>query len=57
MTLLEAARFYLRTVSGDHRYDTYVERCGETGTPALSRRDFERQRSAHRDTHPEGRCC
>jgi uncharacterized short protein YbdD (DUF466 family) len=50
-------RAYLRDVSGDTRFDAYVDRCRAEGTEPMSRRDYERHRSDHRDAHPQGRCC
>lgn len=50
-------RAYLRDVSGETRFEAYVDRCRDEGTQPLSRRDYERRRSDHRDTHPDGRCC
>jgi len=50
-------RAYLRDVSGETRFEAYVDRCRDEGAEPMSRRDYERHRSDHRDNHPEGRCC
>ena len=55
--LVAGVREYLRQISGETRYTAYVDRCRDQGAVPLSRGDFERRRSDHRDNHPEGRCC
>ena len=50
-------RTYLRQVSGEERFAAYVDRCRAEGTEPMSRRDYERHRSDHRDANPQGRCC
>lgn len=57
MSLWERARWYVRQVSGEARWEQYVDRCRAAGETPVSRREFEWRRSDHRDTHPEGRCC
>ena len=57
MSLMAGLRSYLRDISGDTRFDAYVDRCRDEGTEPMSRRDYERHRSDHRDSHPQGRCC
>lgn len=56
-TLWGRVRWYLAEISGDARYQRYLERCALEGEPALDRDGYERHRSAHRDAHPQGRCC
>ena len=55
--LVAGVRDYLRQISGEARYTAYVDRCRAEGGEPLSRGEFERRRSDHRDSHPEGRCC
>jgi hypothetical protein len=50
-------RWYLRQVTGESKWDEYVERCARVGVVPVSRRDFERYRAQHREEHPQGRCC
>ena len=50
-------RWYLKEVSGESAWDEYVERCRRDGVEPMSRRDFERHRSEHREAHPQSRCC
>jgi len=62
VTLLDTARavrWYLRELTGESAYDHYVEhqRRLHPGGPVLSRRDFERQRMADRESRPGVRCC
>jgi uncharacterized short protein YbdD (DUF466 family) len=60
--LRDAARgvhWYLRELTGETAYDRYVEhvRADHPGAPVMSRRDFERWRTRHREEHPGARCC
>jgi len=51
-------RWYATGVLGGSKYDGYLSwhaRHGE-GEP-MSERDYWRHRTAHEETHPEGRCC
>ena len=54
-------RWYLRQLTGESKWDEYVERCAREGVTAMSRRDFERHRAEHwaehREGNPESRCC
>ena len=50
-------RWYLKEASGEAKWDEYVARCREDGTRAMSRREFERHRSEHRENNPQSRCC
>jgi hypothetical protein len=50
-------RWYLRQVTGEAKWDEYVERCARVGVAPVPRRDFERYRSQHREEHPQSRCC
>jgi uncharacterized short protein YbdD (DUF466 family) len=57
--LLGLVRWYLRELTGEAGYDRYVERHRRThpGTPALSRREYERRRVSRLDENPGTRCC
>ena len=50
-------RWYLRQVTGEAKWDEYVERCARDATPPMSRRAFERHRSEHREASTSSRCC
>jgi uncharacterized short protein YbdD (DUF466 family) len=50
-------RWYLRQVTGEGKWDEYVELCSRTGAPPVTRREFERHRSQHREHNPQSRCC
>jgi uncharacterized short protein YbdD (DUF466 family) len=59
-TVLEVARrlrWYVRELTGEARWDRYVEECRAFGDPPMSRREFERLRDDEREHHAEGRCC
>ncbi|HYO17599.1 MAG TPA: YbdD/YjiX family protein [Dermatophilaceae bacterium] len=50
-------RWYLRQVTGEAKWDEYLERARREGIQPVSRRDFERHRSEHGETNPRARCC
>ena len=56
---LRSVWWYLREVSGETKYDRYVEhsRRDHPGEPVMSRRDFERRRQDARETQTQARCC
>ena len=55
----EGVRWYLREVSGESRYDRYVEhmRRDHPAQAVMSRREYERRRMQMRDENPRARCC
>ena len=58
--LLEMARTLRRRVrelTGEARWDDYLAECADFGEGPMSRREFERHRSEHRETSPSSRCC
>jgi len=50
-------RWYLKQVSGEAKWDEYLERARSEDVESLSRRDFERHRSEHTENNPQARCC
>ena len=50
-------RWYLRQVTGEGKWDEYLERCRDEGAAPVSRRDFERHRAEHKENNPVARCC
>jgi len=50
-------RWYLRQLTGEAKWDQYVQRCHSAGVEPMSRRDFERHRADHQEKHPQARCC
>jgi uncharacterized short protein YbdD (DUF466 family) len=50
-------RWYLRAATGEDRWDRYLERCRNDAAEPMSRRDFERHRAQHQESHPPARCC
>jgi hypothetical protein len=50
-------RWYLRQVTGEAKWDSYLEGCLNDDVEPMSRRDFERHRSEHLDKNPRPRCC
>ena len=58
--VLRASRgfwWYLRQATGEAKWDEYVALCREQGSEPMSRREFERRRSDHREANPQSRCC
>ena len=56
---VSGVRWYLREVSGESRYERYVEhmRHDHPGQAVMSRREYERERMRMRDENPRARCC
>ncbi|MBC7560134.1 MAG: YbdD/YjiX family protein [Dermatophilaceae bacterium] len=50
-------RWYLKQVTGEAKWDEYLERCRREGAEPMSRRHFERHRAEHQETNPRARCC
>jgi len=50
-------RWYLKQVSGEAKWDEYLERARSEDVKPMSRRDFERHRSDHKENNPQARCC
>ncbi len=48
---------YLRQVTGESKWDEYVERCRLEEREPMSRREFERHRADVREHNPQSRCC
>ena len=54
---LKNVRWYLRELTGEARWDDYLEHCATTGHPPMSRREFERLRADAAEANPISRCC
>ena len=50
-------RWYLRALTGEAKWDDYLERCRVEDVIPMSRRDFERHRAEHQEKSPMARCC
>ena len=50
-------RWYLRQVTGEAKWDEYLDRCRSDGAAPMSRREFERHRAEHQERSPLTRCC
>jgi uncharacterized short protein YbdD (DUF466 family) len=50
-------RWYLKQVSGEAKWDEYLERARSQDVEPMSRREFERHRSEHSEKNPRARCC
>ena len=50
-------RWYLKQVSGEAKWDEYLERCRSDGVEPISRREFEWHRTEHNEKNPQARCC
>ena len=50
-------RWYLKQVSGEAKWDEYLELARSEDMEPMSRRDFERHRSEHKENNPQARCC
>lgn len=50
-------RWYLKQATGEAKWDEYLERCSNEEVEPMSRRDFERHRTEHKENNPQSRCC
>ena len=48
---------YLREVTGEAKWDDYLEQCRLEGREPMTRRAFERHRADVREHTPQSRCC
>lgn len=55
--VLAGVRWYARQLSGESKWDDYLERCAREGRTPMTRRQFERHRDDHREQGTQGRCC
>ena len=56
-TAVRGVSWYLRQVTGEAKWDDYVERCRAEGREPMTRREFERHRADVREHNPQSRCC
>lgn len=49
--------WFVRQSTGEAKWDEYLSLCREQGSQPMTRREFERRRSDHREAHPQSRCC
>ena len=54
---LKGVRWYLRELTGEAKWDHYVDHCAAHGHQPVSRREFERHRSDAAELDMGGRCC
>ena len=50
-------RWYVKQLTGEAKWDEYLDRCRRQGSEPMSRRDFERHRAEHQENNPQARCC
>jgi uncharacterized short protein YbdD (DUF466 family) len=53
----EGLVWYLKEATGEAKWDEYLERCAREGQDPMTRREFERHRSEHKERNPQSRCC
>lgn len=49
--------WYFKQVTGEAKWDEYLQRCRGEDVQPMSRRDFERHRAQHKESNPQSRCC
>ena len=54
---LRNVRWYLRELTGEARWDDYLQHCRAHGHTPMSRREFERLRADEAEKNPINRCC
>ena len=50
-------RWYLKQVSGEAKWEEYLDHCRRHAHEPMSRRQFERQRSDAKEASVTSRCC
>ncbi len=57
--VLSAVAGYVKGVLGEDAYEKYLAHHGASGcaTPAMTVREFWRDKADRQDANPEGRCC
>lgn len=53
----QGVRWYLKQATGEAKWDEYLDRCAREGVEPMSRKEYERHRSDHRERNPQSRCC
>jgi uncharacterized short protein YbdD (DUF466 family) len=56
-TAVRGLAWYLRQVTGEAKWDDYLQRCRAEGREPMTRRAFERHRADVREHRPQSRCC
>jgi hypothetical protein len=56
-TVGRGIRWYLKQVTGEAKWDEYLERCRDDGVEPISRRSFEKHRAEHQEKGTRARCC
>lgn len=49
--------WYLKQATGEAKWEEYLQQCVRDGREPMSRKEFERHRSDHREANPQSRCC
>jgi Selenoprotein, putative len=57
LRFVRGIRWYLKQVTGEAKWDEYLERARSEDVKPVSRRDFERHRTEHLEKNPQARCC
>lgn len=55
--VLRNVRWYLRELTGEARWDDYLQHCATSGHAPMNRREFERLRADEAERTPISRCC
>lgn len=50
-------RWYLRELTGEAKWDRYLDHARIEGIEPMTRRDFERHRIEHQEKNPKASCC
>ena len=56
-TAASGLRWYVRQLTGEAKWDEYLERCRSEGSDPMTRKDFERHRTEHQERSSRSRCC
>jgi Selenoprotein, putative len=54
---LRGVHRFLKEVTGEAKWDDYLEECAAAGTTPVSRRSFEQRRAHQKECRSGARCC
>ncbi len=57
LTAARSLRWYVRQMTGEAKWDEYLDRCQREKNEPMTRREFERHRADHQEASTQSRCC
>jgi uncharacterized short protein YbdD (DUF466 family) len=57
VTVARGLRWYVKQLTGEAKWDEYLDRCRRENSKPMTRSEFERHRSDHQERSTQSRCC